>query len=244
MRQDVSASLNRQSLSSQIAAQIIHRINDGEFLPDDTLPSELTLAQEYRVSRPVVREALKELNAQGFVKVVSGKGAVVQAINDTLLQLFFSRALTSEPESWMHLTDVRSVLESYSARLAASQRDSAQLERLREVLQRMHANRDDFDHYSGADAEFHIEIARITGNDFLYYLTKSIRGPLIFIMSTLRHRLETDYLEKVHALHEEIFDAIERGDPDDAEHAMKRHFDDVRARIPTEIQGERDGTQT
>lgn len=61
----------------RIAAALTSRIADGTYRPGDPLPSEATLATEYGVTRPTVRQGLAELRATGVITVINGKGAFV-----------------------------------------------------------------------------------------------------------------------------------------------------------------------
>ena len=85
--------LRRETLAEQVADGLITMIEDDALAPGTLLPSEASLAQEFGVSRPVVREALKVLAAKDVVAIANGKGAVVRPISSDPLQAYFLRAL-------------------------------------------------------------------------------------------------------------------------------------------------------
>ena len=158
----LDGNLQRAPRSSLISDSLLERINAGEFLPGKKLPSEQQLQEQYDVSRPVVREAVKALAAQGVVVVESGHGAVVQEVNDKMLRTFFKRALTADVNSRIHLMQLRAVLERYSVSRAAVCRTDEQLERIEDTLLRMRNAQGNFDDYSRHDVHFHIELAEAT----------------------------------------------------------------------------------
>jgi DNA-binding FadR family transcriptional regulator len=66
--------LSRETLSDQIAKQLLDYIVSEKLEPGSLLPSEIKLADDFGVSRSVVREALRSMAAQGTIEVLTGKG--------------------------------------------------------------------------------------------------------------------------------------------------------------------------
>ena len=179
----------RDSLSTQIADQMTEEIRRGTYTPGSVLPSEHALCDQYQVSRPVVREAFKLLSAQGLVEIQSGKGAIVQEINDTVLRSFFKRLLSKDdPEALIDLLEVRKVLEVKSAEDAAERCSPEELAQLRNILDQMRAQTNNYDAYSRLDVEFHVRLAEFSRNSFLLYLTSSIRDSLVEVINELQIR--------------------------------------------------------
>ncbi|MFW6247811.1 MAG: FadR/GntR family transcriptional regulator [bacterium] len=231
-----AAALLRTPLAHQVGDDLVQRILSGEYRPGETLPSEAALAGEYGVSRPVVREALKLLWAQGLVVSHAGRGAVVQELNERPLALFFDRLLRSlEPAALLDLLAVRRQLESMGTALAAEKSDGEQLAQLRALLERMGDAINDFETFRDLDVEFHILLARCSKNEFLYYLTVSIRDSLAKVIDQLRSHDYQSSLDQLHRYHARIVDAIEAGDPQAARRAMEEHFDHVIGRIETAV---------
>jgi GntR family transcriptional repressor for pyruvate dehydrogenase complex len=235
--------LQRTPRSTLISDSLLERINTGEFLPGKKLPSEQQLQHQYGVSRPVVREAVKSLVAQGLVVVESGRGAVVQEVNDKMLRTFFRRALTADMKSRVNLMQLRAVLERYSASRAALYRSDEQLERIECALKRMREARGDFDNYSRHDVDFHIELAEAADNAFVSNLISSIRNSLLLIIDQMRHHLTPHHFQHVQSLHEHIYEAVADGDADRAVVAMGNHFDDVLGRIRNDQEEPEEDTQ-
>lgn len=223
--------LNRSSLAEQIAQHIIERIYAGEFKPSAMLPSENELAERYQVSRPVVREALQSLSAQEFIEIVRGKGSYVQEVNAKPLRLFFQRAMSVDPAAWMALLEVRQVLEITSAGLAARNRTEAEVSQLQGVIDALteHAREAEEDHdygeYAGLDVKFHVAVARASKNEFLFYLIESIRHSLTAMNMELLGTCLSPLISQLAEAHKQVFWAIRDGKPEQAEVAMRKHYD-------------------
>jgi len=220
--------LSRETLAQQIAQRLEKFIQAQDLRPGDLLPSEARLSEDFGVSRSVVREALKSLAAQGMIEVVSGKGAIVQPLDDRLLRLFFQRVIQFESATLIDLMEVRKPLEVQSAMLAAQRRTLEELARIAETVVAMRAHLDDLEPYTDLDVEFHLLIAAATHNTIMLHLINSIRDPLKeVIREGLRRRDTKEQLERVQSLHEAIFAAIERGSDVEAGRAMMQHFDEA-----------------
>jgi DNA-binding GntR family transcriptional regulator len=61
----------------QIAAVVRDRIERGEYEPDRAVPSEMAMCEEFEVSRNTVRRAIAQLNEEGVLRTVRGKGSYV-----------------------------------------------------------------------------------------------------------------------------------------------------------------------
>ncbi len=214
--------------ADQVAAQLMRYIEHAGLGPGSRLPSEVQLAKDFGVSRPVVREAIRELTGKGIVHVVNGQaGAIIRPVEIDPLLGFFDRAtLVGADDTVLELLEVRRGLEITSAALAARRRGDDDLARLTEVTRAMADHLDDEEHYIDLDVEFHVQLARATGNTMMALLVESIRGAL---RNAVRRGLETRdqpaARKVVQAIHDDILHAVAAGDADAAERAMARHFD-------------------
>jgi GntR family transcriptional repressor for pyruvate dehydrogenase complex len=231
MGNDTSRRLIRNSLSSQIADRLIEEINQGVYLPGTLLPSENRLSKEFGVSRSVVREAMTVLSANGFIEVTSGKGATVRDINDEPLKIFFERVLSTDPEALLDLLEIRSVLETKSAELAARRCTPEDIARLKTIIDDMADNLDNPDLHSELDISFHIELARYSGNSFLLHMISSIRNMLVALAKELQMKPVQAEPVATQRLHQDIFEAVAKGDSEEAKRAMMTHYDKIIDRI-------------
>ncbi|MCX7277886.1 MAG: FadR/GntR family transcriptional regulator [Burkholderiales bacterium] len=223
-----------RGLVTEIVDTLAATIRQGQLPPGEKLPTEVELMARFDVSRTVVREALSKLQASGLVETRHGIGTFVIEPPDT-------RNFKIAPEDFATVADViallelRISLETEAAGLAAQRRTPANLVQLEAALQNFkNAIPQDSDAVP-ADFQFHMEVARATGNqhfaDLMTYL-----GTMIIPrtrVKTLQHVPEgrLAYLQKVHGEHESIYHAIRDQDSDSARAAMRTHLSNSRERL-------------
>lgn len=218
--------LRRETLAEQVADGLIASIEDDSLAPGTLLPSEASLAQEFGVSRPVIREALKALAAKGVVAIVNGKGAVVRPISSDPLQEYFLRALRVRHATMVDLLEVRRGIEVECAALAAQRRTAAQLSELEHALVAMRDYLADRDEYRRIDIEFHLQVAAASHNALLYHLVESMREPMQDSMRAVsRRRVTVEQDAYAITAHANIVNAIAAGDANEAGRAMSTHFE-------------------
>ena len=220
--------LNRETLAEQVAQAMLQRIQDDQLKPGDALPSISTLADEFSVSRPVIREALKTLEGREIIQVSNGRSAVVKPVSSTSLKNFFQRAIALNEQTLIELMELRQGLEIQSASLAATRHTPKEARRLQNIVKTMGSLLEDIDRYTEFDLELHITIAHATRNSLMYFMIESIRDALQDAMQEgMRRRRDMKQLLHMQHLHERIVDAVTKGDADEAALAMAAHFDDA-----------------
>lgn len=220
--------LSRETLSDQVTKQLTEYIVSEDLQPGDLLPSEIKLAQEFGVSRSVVREALRSMAAQGTIEVISGKGAIIKPVDDTLLRIFFQRAIEVGHSSYVELMEIRKPLEVQSAVLAAERRTPEEAASIHDIVAAMGTRLDKLDAYAELDVEFHLLVAAAAHNLLLFHLISSIRNLLRDVMHEgLQRRQNLEQLERIQTVHANIARAIEQGNPAQAGNAMATHFDEA-----------------
>lgn len=220
--------LSRETLAEQAARNLIAFIEAEDLKPGKLLPPETQLAADFGVSRPVIREALKSLEGQGIIEVVSGKGAVVRPLDGQPLRLFFRRALQIEPEAIIDLIELRRGIEIQSAGLAAQRRTPEELARLAEICAEMRRNLHNPTAYVPLDVAFHELVATMARNPMLFHLVVTVREAITETLPEPLLRPPTDeQLERVQVGHEVILASLELGDTIKAERAMAAHFDEA-----------------
>ncbi|MDN3922754.1 FadR/GntR family transcriptional regulator [Roseateles violae] len=229
-----SARRRPKTLALGLVEALGDRIRDGRLAVGDKLPTEAAIMAEFEVSRTVVREAISKLQAAGLVETRHGIGTFVLGLGE-------GGPFRIAPEQMETLNDVVAVLElrigveTEAAALAAQRRSEAQLAAMREALAAftaaIAAGRDAV----AADFQFHLEIARATGNPHYEQLMATLGAPSI-PRARLAALPQSDtaerqaYLKKVNAEHESILDAIAAGDAEAARAAMRTHLANSRER--------------
>lgn len=217
--------LVRSNLSAQIAQELLAYIQREKLQPNDPIPSTGQLAEGFGVSKTVVREALKLLEAQGIIEVANGKRATVKPLTAGPLLTFFERVVRLDAAGFRTLLEVREAIETQNAALAAQRRTPEQLERMREVAAEMRRNLRTLDTFVELDVALHVLVAEASHNAALIYLTDSIREAMRVIMREghIRRAQESE-VELAQKQHEILIDAIAQGDSAAAAAAMRQMF--------------------
>ncbi len=220
--------LSRGTLAEQVTDNLLAYIDAQHLKPGDLLPSETALATSFGVSRPVIREALKNLEGKGIIEIVNGKGALVKPIDSDPLRLFFQRAMQIERGTIVELMEVRKGLEVEAAVLAASRRQPKDLEALERTVVAMRSHLQDTEEYTRLDLEFHILIAKASHNDMMVYLVESIREATRNTISAgLRSRSTPAQIEGLQKTHETLLKTLREGNEEQARQIMALHFDEA-----------------
>ncbi len=220
--------ITRGTLADQVAERLLEYIEGQRLHPGDLLPSETALVSSFGVSRPVIREALKNLEGKGIIEIVNGKGALIRPIDCDPLRQFFKRAMQMESGTMLELMEVRKGLEVQSAILAAQRRNEKDLAAIDRVLRAMRENMDDLDTYTRLDVEFHLCIAAASHNMMMVSLVEAIRDALRnTIIAGLKSRGPALHLESIQQTHELLFQTLVDGNVQAATDAMLRHFDEA-----------------
>lgn len=212
-----------QPKSTKLYRQICDRISEsilrGDYPVGSRLPAERELAEKYGVSRPTIREAMIALEMQDVVASRHGSGIyVVGTPGETAPELDVGA---------FELAEARRLVEGETAALAATMIDDDALEQLEKCLVGMESP--DEDQAVAADREFHLTIARATGNGALVGTVTTLwdmrdRSPLARrIFSRSRNLSLTPRIEE----HRGIVGALRARDPGAARRAMREHLDRV-----------------
>ncbi|MEL7100115.1 MAG: FCD domain-containing protein [Pseudomonadota bacterium] len=211
-----TARASSSDLSAQIAKAIRDAIVSRELDVNQRLPSEAELADQFQVSRPTVREALKRLAAQSLIRTQRGAsgGAFVNRLSFEEAypqQITTSTLLLSmNAVSFDVACEARYALERACAPLAAQRRTPDQLATMRAEILRQGAPGLSDEAFCASDVAFHRALVDGAGNPVLsYQLAGAVEAmqPLMnMITFTARSR------EAIVALHTEIADALEARD--------------------------------
>lgn len=224
--------LRRETLAAQLAERLTAFIMARGLRSGDALPSEAKLAAQFGVSRPIMREALRTLQAQGIITVTNGKGATVRPLTSDPLSTFFTWAMRFDEHALVDLLEVRKGLEVQAVALAAERRTPEEIAAMRATVATMAHHLHDADRYTELDYELHLQIATATHNAMLRHLVASIREPAKeTIREGLRRQPNDQGRRRIQAGHERIVAAIATGDVEAAVAAMHRHLDGARTMI-------------
>jgi GntR family transcriptional regulator, transcriptional repressor for pyruvate dehydrogenase complex len=180
--QNILQPIKVQSLKEACVDRLEELILSGELQIGERLPSERDFAVRIGVSRPVLHETLVDLDAKGLVKIVPRRGVFVSDYRRSGSLAMLSSLLSyhdgkMDPTFTKSLIDMRLVVETETARLAAKNRTSEQLDEFRNLLtDEEQAARDNPQTLTGLDFSFHLSIAIASGNLVYPLIINSFQG--------------------------------------------------------------------
>ncbi|MEM7424738.1 MAG: FadR/GntR family transcriptional regulator [Pseudomonadota bacterium] len=216
------------SVTRQIAEQIRQSIVDGRLKADDRLPTEHELAEQFNVSRPTIREALKRLAAQNLIHSRRGPtgGTFVRAPTEQEVRANLTTAATLLVSfGEFDLTDIaeaRQELELMCGRLAAERRSDSHMAVMRDevALQKDGALSDE--DFCASDVRFHRALVDATGNPVLQFVMSTVIEALQPVENMIIFRFRDR--QKIIRQHEKILAAIEAGDVAQTEAAILKQM--------------------
>jgi GntR family transcriptional repressor for pyruvate dehydrogenase complex len=220
----------RYRLADVLYGQLLMRIVSGDVAEGERLPSEAEIAKMFGASRPVVRQALMQLQVDGLVYSRKGAGTFVRMRPPARLSDF---AEPADDASYLRSFEVRSALESEAARLAAMRRSRNHLKAINDAAR---ALEDAFcRRQTGHDEDFsfHMAVAEATDNELfarlLTELADIMRGSMAMGLSLTRTGSEVRR-SQVLKEHWQIADAIAAQDAETAALYMRFHLLQTRTR--------------
>lgn len=222
--------LVRMTLADGAVRQIQNHIATGALHVGERLPSERMLAEQFGVSRAVIREAMQRLQAMGLVEIHPGRGVFVSDGLQHDAPLF--PWLPSEKADLLLLAEVLDALESRAAYLAAKNASDETLESIQRNLalltEQSAAASPDFDAIQKLDAEFHSLVAQASSNPFLADLNNRVNTLLNATTATGRFQVLKQVRGRV-AEHARIVEEIMAGNAAGAAEAAAKHVRTVKA---------------
>lgn len=216
-----SDSQDSRKLYRKIALAIAAAISDGRYSPGDKLPSERELADEFRVSRPTIRDAMIALEFQGLVEARQGSGVYVTA----------TVPLPEEPTEFevsaLEWTEARRLFEGEACALSAAVVTQEQLTTLERLVNEMASNTND-EEVERLEREFHMAVALATGNAAIavgseeLWLLRQQSAPCVSMLRRVR-TMGSNFV----AEHRQIVAALRERDSKAARHALHSHLAQV-----------------
>ncbi|WP_371742287.1 FadR/GntR family transcriptional regulator [Pseudoruegeria sp. HB172150] len=213
-------------LADSVADAIAQLLLDGRIAPGEDLPSEGKIASEFGVSKPIAREALRNLSAAGLIETHPGKLARAKAMDGEPLNRFYGYAVRSSLLRLREANEMRMVVETGIARLAAQRRGKRGLQMMQAATEDMHKALQNPKKFTEADVAFHFGMAAATGNEMLQMQMEGLRAiqrEVSGLFSTRASRTAADWLATVER-HETIQDTIVAGDEEGTRKAIEAHY--------------------
>lgn len=215
--------IRRQNLSEVVYRRLKIAILIGSYVAHERLPTEHELADEFKVSRPVVREALSRLREQGFIQSRRGSGSFVKDIPREDVLKF--RKLESLDDLRL-CYEFRMTIEPQSARLAAARATKQSLSQIAQAIETEHAALKSRTRLTKADLDFHLAVATASGNRFFVTSLEDSRDCVALGIHFFRAAVQwgAPELDRIYDEHMEVLRAIEARDGERAAAAMRHHL--------------------
>ena len=195
-----------QTLRERIVDMIRTAIVKGELKPGERI-SEQGLAERFGISRTPIREAIRQLDSEGFLTVIPRRGAVVTPITEKDVRDFYA---------------IKGVIEGYAARIAAEKLTDTEIARMEALNEQLEKYTEDgkVKGMFKSHNEIHEIFVRACGNEKLYQITKNL------VQQFQRFRIALSIFggasQSVHQ-HRKIIDAFKNRDAAEAERLVWEH---------------------
>ncbi|GAA0433790.1 FadR/GntR family transcriptional regulator [Lentibacillus halophilus] len=219
-----------QLLYEDIAQKIEDQIHQSVYKEGDKLPSERELAEEYGVSRNVIREVIGTLREHGYAIVKPGKGAYITKLNNIVVTETLKRMLQSDDPTGEEILEVREDLEIAIIRKAVQKREVQDIQALKNIYNKMEKNRSFVNQFIKDDSYFHITLAKATQNNIYPLLIQSLFDITEGSIFTLT-RLLPYSVDDAQNHHSDLIQAIETMDERLGVSVIKNHMDLLRNEV-------------
>lgn len=217
-------------LSDALYKDLVAKIVEQVYPQNSKLPSEGALANEYAVSRPIVRLALSRLRNEGIIETVQGSGSFVRQLNEPNRQFDYFPSIAD----LRRCLEFREHLEGEIAYLAALRRSDSALENIDSALHRLEEVESKGEQRDEKHFQFHLAIAEATENPYFLDMLRSLRNQISFssnLSDQMRHSISPRRRRVTLDEHAEIVERIRENDEEGARSAMRRHLINARLRI-------------
>jgi DNA-binding FadR family transcriptional regulator len=233
----------RPRLSDVLYQDMLGQIQSGKLPAESRLPSELELSTRFKVSRPIVREALRRLRNDGLIQSRQGAGSFVSRANGPAAALPMRAMEQAAVEALPPLQSIEDVRKFYEFRLAVEGESAywAAVNHTPESLKRMGAElkalydaiRSDQIGVN-QDFAFHMSIANASQNQYFEASLMMLKNHLNFLIDLARNFSKSasyTHMQAVQGDHLSIYEAIEKRDAEGAREAMRKHIVNAQQRV-------------
>lgn len=192
----------REVIAEALREEIVHGV-----IPPRTRLHEVEISERFKTSRTPVREALRQLESEGFIAIRPRRGAVVTPVTSQDVEEFY---------------ELKSVLEGYAARKATDRLTDEQINRMERLNEKLDALRQEGDLLAMVEVHnrFHEVFTQACGNERISNLLKGLVKEYQRLRISLSH---TDAIQDSIAQHREIVAAFRARDPELVEELVRKN---------------------
>lgn len=212
----------KTTLTEQVMQRLMEHMQGGPLQPGDALPSQVALAQQLGVSRPVLREAMQRLVSIGMLEIRPGSGCYVGTRRftpdaDTLFEMVTHEAA-------LETVEARLVVEVELAGLAAQRGRERDWQVLSAILGRLQQAAAEESETSHITSEFHRELARAGHNSVLFKMSQLLSRARA-AQGVRIERALPDVSAGEYGSHLRLYEAVRSGDSEVARREMRHHLE-------------------
>jgi DNA-binding FadR family transcriptional regulator len=212
--------VKKESVRTQVFRQLRDQVLRRTWSPGSKIPSEHELARSMGVSRVSLREGVQRLVSLGILETRHGEGTFVRELTGDIYFNPLIPLLALDPADIFYVLEYRRIVERGTAALAAERATEQDLADLEAAYERMLATRDSVAEFARADLEFHLVLAKATGNPVLIKVNNVLRSVLSISMENIVSTLGMQ--DGLH-FHRLLIDAVRARDAVAAERHMQEH---------------------
>jgi len=224
--------VKNQKVYKVVIEQIKNMIKTGQLKKGDKLPPERELVEQLQVSRTSIREALRSLEILGLIESRQGEGNFIRkSFNQSLLEPLSIMFMLQE-SSPKEVLELRRVIETETASLAAKNINEEKLNELYEII-KIFKNTTDEKLNTELDQKFHSKITEASENFLLINILNTISSIIDSFISDARFRImeNMDNRETLIQQHEAVYKALYQHDSNSASEKMKKHLEFINKTI-------------
>ena len=216
----------KKNLYEMVADELEKSILQSPEMLGERLPAEQAIADQFGVSRNIVREAFKILKERGLLSIKDGDGSYVTKPQAELFTQQIRRMVSFSQTDLEDLYQIRAMFEREAAGLVAEKITREETAALEELADQMRDAIGDPHRYVRCDLEFHCQLVKAAGNEMLYALYQPIAGAL-GVMIPFGSEAEELRRGGV-AQHQDIVRAIQSREREAIMDAVQNHIRDAR----------------
>ena len=212
--------IKKESVRVQVFRQLRDQVLRRTWPPGSKIPSEHELSRTMGVSRVSIREGIQHLVSLGILETRHGEGTFVRELSGEIYFNSLIPLMALDETDIFHVLEYRRIIEKGTAALAAERATDHDVAEMEAVYDRMVRSQDDVAEFARADLEFHLVVAKATGNSVLIKVNNVLRSVLSVsmenIVSTLGMRDGLHY-------HRLLIEAVRSRNAPEAERLMEEH---------------------
>lgn len=239
MRNEIKVQLQpvqTKRASEEIYEQIRQFILNGEIKPGERLPSERKMMDMMHRSRPTIREAMRMLEREGYIKIYSGSsGAVVQEISVDNAVQSLETIMQFQQLNVENILEFRRMTESVGAKLASQRRTEDDLQKMEEILENAEQSVGDAESFIDYDMQFHLAVAEASKNAMYTIMLQVCRNMIGEALTNIFGKgsgsEQEERYQRILAAHKSVYQAVSEGREEEVYQKMKRHLIDAESDI-------------